>query len=208
MKESILIAGSGGLAREFTAYFREQIDVIGYYSHDRIEHDRYQLEGFFYDKSITPQTVGTRNVVVCIGNPVLKRKLYNELSVLGFCFPNFVHHSSVVDCSVNLSEGVVIAPNCTVSPNATLNRLSFLNFNCGVGHDATICEFVQINPGSQIGGGSTIGPLTLVGSNATILDGTTIGAECTVASGSVVFSRVHDGSTVLGNPAKRMRFLE
>ena len=95
-----------------------------------------------------------------------------------------------------------------MSPNVTLKTLSCLNFCCGVGHDAVIERFVQINPGCQLGGSVNIGEGTLVGSGSTILQGVCVGAKATVGSGSVVFNRVADGATVLGNPAKRMRILE
>jgi len=48
----------------------------------------------------------------------------------------------------------------------------------------------------------------LIGSGSTVLQGVRVGCKVTIASGSVVFSRVADGATMLGNPAKRMRSFE
>ena len=86
--------------------------------------------------------------------------------------------------------------------------MAYINFQCGVGHDSLIGDFVQINPGSQLGGFTHVGNRTLIGSGSTILQRVNIGTDVTVASGSVVFAKVVDNSTVMGNPARRVRALE
>lgn len=53
-----------------------------------------------------------------------------------------------------------------------------------------------------------VGNRTLIGPSSTILQGVNIGNDVTVASGSVVFAKVVDNSTVMGNPARRMRTVE
>ena len=53
-----------------------------------------------------------------------------------------------------------------------------------------------------------MGNRTLIGSGSTILQRVNIGTDVTVASGSVVFAKVVDNSTVMGNPARRVRALE
>jgi len=50
--------------------------------------------------------------------------------------------------------------------------------------------------------------MTLVGSGSTVLQGVRVGAKATIGSGSVVFSKVDEGITVMGNPAKRVRTFE
>ena len=67
---------------------------------------------------------------------------------------------------------------------------------------------MQINPGSQLGGYCIVCDETLIGSSSTILQGVKVGSSVTVGSGSVVFAKVANGSTVMGNPARRMRSLE
>jgi len=48
----------------------------------------------------------------------------------------------------------------------------------------------------------------VIGSGSTVLQGVKIGNCVIVASVSVVFSRVADGPTMMGNPANRMRAFE
>jgi sugar O-acyltransferase (sialic acid O-acetyltransferase NeuD family) len=209
--KNIILIGTGGLAREFCSYFYELNNIIsisGFSSKTHDEHRLYTLPGNLFEDDITPEIVGTNEVVIAIGNPSKKKIISERLRKLGFFFPSFIHPSSVVSNKAVLGEGVIISPNCTVSPNVIINDFCYLNFGVGVGHDAILGNFCQVNPGVQIGGFSNIGDETLVGSGSTILQNVIIGSCATVASGSVVFASVANGTTVMGNPAKRMQFFQ
>ena len=205
--DKILIIGTGGLAREFTSWFKDSFEIVGYFSNEHNDHSEFNLPGILYTENVTPDLIGTDFAVICIGDPVIKQRVYNEFSRAGFSFPIIVHHSSYIRAT-NLKDGVVIAPKCVVSPNVKIGKLTYINFSSGIGHDATIGDFVQINSGSQIGGDSKVGDQVLIGSNSVVLQGVSIGDGATVASGAVVFSRVSEGVTVIGNPAKRMPALD
>ena len=207
----ILIIGTGGLAREFISQFSGYAGaptVLGFRSTDAFEHSRFGLPGFFVQGDVTPDGVGTDQVVIAIGNGTVRRRIHAELKSCGFAFPSLVHPTCVVSGKVSLGEGVVIAPQCVVSPDVVIGAFSYINFCCGIGHDVTIGSFVQINPGCQIGGAVAIGDESLIGSSSTRMQRIRVGSGATVASGSVVFAPVDAGATVLGNPAKRMRALE
>jgi len=209
--KNIIIIGTGGLAREFASYFGEyskQVSIIGFLSKNKEEHHRFSLPGKLFMGEITPEIAGTDFAVICIGNPVLKKSISDRLKVEGFRFPCLVHPQSVVSDRVILEEGVVVSPNCTVSPNVTLKKFSYLNFGVGVGHDCTVGRYVQVNPGAQLGGFTNIDDETIIGSSSTILQGVTIGRSVKIALGSVVYSNVDDNSSMIGNPARRMRALE
>ena len=210
MKE-IVVIGTGGLAREFSSYFgnsNEEISIVGYFSTNIEEHKFFSLPGTLFEGEITPEIVGTDQVVIAIGNPSIKKRISEHLKKLGFYFPSFIHSSSIVSNRAIYGEGVIVSPNCTVSPNVNLKDFCYLNFNVGIGHDAKLENYCQVNPGVQIGGSSKIGEETLIGSGSTILQNVEVGAGVTIASGSVVFARVEAGATVMGNPAKRMRAFE
>jgi sugar O-acyltransferase (sialic acid O-acetyltransferase NeuD family) len=209
--KKIVIVGTGGLAREFSSYFSEYakiVSIIGFSSTNLEEHRLFSLPGKLFEGEITPEKVDTDEVVIAIGSPTVKKRITERLKNLGFAFPSFIHPSSVVSDRAIYGEGVIVSPNCTVSPNVELKDFCYLNFGVGVGHDATLGSFSQINPGVQLGGFSTVGDGTLIGSGSTVLQGVNIGSGVTIASGSVVFSRVADGAIMMGNPAKRMRAFE
>lgn len=204
-KKRVVIIGTGGLAREFTDWFYDQIDIVGYSSNNEQEFYDYYLPEKFFGNKITPEIAKTIWAVIAIGTPGIKEKIAKELSVVGFCFPSFIHYSNVIASTASISSrGVIVFPQCIISSDVVLKDFSYVNFQCGIGHDAEIGEFVQINPGSQIGGHTIIGKGTLVGSGSTIIQKINVGKNVVVGSGSTVFTDVPDDTTVMGNPAKRI----
>ena len=207
--EKILIAGTTGLANEAVSWVCNKFKVIGHTTPTEPNDNELGLPGkYFSDRIVTPELAGTDLVLLAIGSVSIRKKLYSLYKGKGFRFPTVIHPSSVISSSVILGEGVIVAPNCVISPNVKIGIMAYINFHCGIGHDSLIGDFVQINPGSQLGGFTHVGNRTLIGSSSTILQGVNIGSDVTVASGSVVFAKVSDNSTVMGNPARRMRAFE
>ena len=207
--EKILIAGTTGLANEAVSWVCNKFEVIGHTTPTEPNDSTLGLPGkYFSDRIVTPELAGTDLVLLAIGSVSIRKKLYSLYKGKGFRFPTVIHPSSVISSSVMLGEGVIVAPNCVISPNVKIGIMAYINFHCGIGHDSLIGDFVQINPGSQLGGFTYVGNRTLIGSSSTILQGVNIGNDVTVASGSVVFAKVVDNSTVMGNPARRVRAFE
>lgn len=209
--KKIVVVGTGGLAREFCSFFsdyKEPISIVGFSGINLDDHRAFSLPGRFFLDDITPEIVETKEIVIAIGSPSKKKRISERLKGLGFSFPTLIHSSSVVSERATLGEGVIVSPNCIVSPNVQLKDFCYLNFGVGIGHDTVLGSFCQVNPGVQLGGCSSVDDETLIGSGSTILHGVKIGKGAVIASGSVVFSNVVDGATMMGNPAKRMRAFE
>lgn len=201
-KRKIVVVGTGGLAREFHAWFAHEIDILGF-SADREDRGRAALlPGQRYDNNMTPDLAGTDQCVVAISSPDRKRYLHELLSKRGWKFPVLVHTSAIVAPNAEFADGVVISPQVVVGPNATIGALSYLNFQAGIGHDAVIGPYCQINPGAQVGGAAQLGRGVLLGSNSALLQGVKVGNDATVGLGAVCLTRVRSGVTVVGNPAK------
>ena len=77
-----------------------------------------------------------------------------------------------------------------------------------IGHDVKIDSYSTVMPGTGISGGCCIGKKVLIGGHSFIVPHKKVGDGATIAAGSVVFRNVMEGTTVLGNPAKRMEILE
>lgn len=203
--DSVIIVGTSGLARELTEWVNDKFSVAGFCGIDDVEYRNLNYPGSFFGNDVTPKQAGTNLVMMAIGKPGIKSRLYKQLIEQGFEFPSFCHPNSTVAKSTKLSPGTIIAPGCVVGPNVEVGICSYVNFCVGVGHDAQIGDFCQINPGAQIGGGAQIGNRTLVGSGASILENIHVGSNATIGSGASVMATVREDTTVMGPPARKLR---
>ena len=203
----VVVIGTGGLAREFSSFFSNEVNIVGFSSTNTNEFNEFSLCGKFFGSDISPEVVGTKYAVLAIGSPNAKRAVSEKLKILGFEFPNLVHPSAVsaTNLSESKSEGIIVSPNCVIGSNVDFDNHVYLNFMVGVGHDTSFESYVQVNPGAQIGGAVSVEEGVLIGSGSTIRQGLKVKKASTVGSGSVVLTQVREGITVIGNPAKRLK---
>lgn len=96
-----------------------------------------------------------------------------------------------VKCGVQLWDGLRVADDVFIGPNATFTNDMYPRSKKPFQLLKTVVEC-----------GATIG------ANATILPGLTIGAGAMVAAGAVVTKDVPAGALVAGNPARLIRYIE
>ena len=106
---------------------------------------------------------------------------------------SFVGHGNFVDRGVLIGAGAEIGNHCLIHSGAI------------IGHSARISDFVQIGQGANIGQGVAVGEGSFVGSGVHIVSGITVGKNSRIGAGSVVVENVNAGTTVFGNPAKKVQ---
>lgn len=205
-KKDVIILGSGGLAREFANYFSEYINIIGFLTKNPEDFKKYNLTGDLFSSLITIENSPSKNLVIAIGSPKVKKSLYFEFKKKGFSFPTFKHPSSIISESASLGEGVIISPCSIIGPNVDIGNCVYINYQVGVGHDSNIGSYTQINPGAQIGGSTFIKGDTLVGSNATIFQNTIIEKNITIGSGAIVLGKKMKAGTISPSFSKYLPF--
>ena len=202
----IIVIGTGGLAREFTTYFSNEVNILGYSTTTPQDFKNFNLKGELFPSDLSQNELPTENIVIAIGNPKVKKILHQELSEKGFSFPSIIHNSSIVSESSFIGEGVVISPLSVIGPNTNLKDLVYCNYHVGIGHDSKIGEYTQINSGVQIGGGVNIHCESLIGSNSTLLQSTSLNAPITIGSGSVVIGKKNKSGTIAPIYSKYLPF--
>lgn len=137
-----------------------------------------------------------------IGNPVLRKKIYENFKLLGGIFhstispkSNIGNYGNVIEHGSNIMTGVIITNDVKVGKG------TIINLNCTIGHDVFIGEFVELCPNVNVSGNCKIGNSSFIGSNATILPKITIGENVIVAAGSVVTKDIPNNVMVAGVPA-------
>lgn len=214
--KKIVLYGAGGFGKEVASI----IEVINKYEH------RYELLGFIDDRpEYSENTVingypwlgrsewilNHKEDVWCtctVGNAHKKAKIQQNLTEQGVKFETIIAYGGFVGKYTSIGAGCVFYGGVMVSVNCTIGDGVVINQGCNIGHDAVIGDYTTIMPGTGISGAVKIGSEVSIGGHAFIVPERKIGDGATVAAGSVVFSNVRAGTTVLGNPARRMKGLE
>lgn len=214
--KNIVLYGASGFGKE-VAYIIERINDI---------EPTYNLLGFLddgtqYHEGITINGypwLGNGNWIIehkdeclctcTIGYPKTKARIQRRLTELGVHFETIVAPDARLSPLCEIGSGSVIYGYTSISVNCKIGEGVLLNGRVSVGHDVEIGDFTTIMVGTGISGGCRIGSETNIGGHAFIIPGRKVGDGATIAAGSVVFTNVKSGTTVLGNPAKRMKGLE
>lgn len=214
--KKIVLYGAGGMGKECAALI-ERIN--------QLYPGTYQLLGFlvdkkFYQKGVmvagysilgTDEWILNHKDVYCtctIAESNVRERIQMQLMEKGVKFETLIAVSAVVLNNVQIGCGCIISGGVTLSVDTKLGNGVFINGNVTIGHDSHIGSFSTVLTGTGISGNCQIGGRVKIGGHAYILPNKKIGDDAVVAAGSVVFRNVKAGTTVLGNPAKRVSFLE
>lgn len=214
--KKIVLYGAGGMGRECAARIEQT---------NRIYPDTYRLLGFLVDEAFyhegqaaggypilgTEKWILEHKDVYCtctIAENSARERIQRGLMKQGVQFESLVSPDVAVPSSARLGCGCIIASGVALSADTRLGDGVFINDHVTIGHDSCIGAFSTVLTGTGISGNCQIGERVKIGGHAYILPKKKVGDDAVVAAGSVVFRNVKAGTTVLGNPAKRVSFLE
>ena len=143
-----------------------------------------------------------KTFTIGVGNPVLRRKLYDKFTALGGIFTSTISPLSIIGKFDNrIGSGVNIMTQVVITSSVSVGDGVLLNLNVTIGHDSVIGDFVEICPNANISGHCHIGSYSFIGTNAIILPKICLGTNVIVGAGAVVTKDVPDNSMVVGAPA-------
>lgn len=140
-------------------------------------------------------------IVIAIGDNNLRLKVASELAEGGLAEP-IIASSATVSARAELGAGTTVHHHAHVGPGAVVGAHVIVNTGAIIEHGCWVGDGSHIAPGAAVLGDARIGPGTLVGAHSTVLPGVHVGAGAIVGAGAVVASRVPDGATVVGLPAR------
>jgi len=211
-KQKIVIIGASGLGREILFLLEDinaqhdHYDILGFIDNApelrNVIINKYPVLGndswlFNYDDEI--------NVVIAVGNPKMKKNIYEKFSVKkNILFPNIIANEVKFSRTVNIGKGCVVGYYSTLAANISLGDFVLLNSVCNIGHDVIIGDFVTLYGNVSVSGDVSIAACAEIGNGTRILQKKTIGENSKVGIGSVVVNNVPPNCTVFGNPAKKI----
>ena len=214
--KKIVLIGAGGFGREVASIIevlnsiRKQYELLGFLDDGPQYHEGMIINNYPW-LGKRDWILEHKDEVVCtctVGNPHVKAKIQRELTEQGVKFETIIAFGGYIGPFTEIGEGCVFYGGVTISTNCKVGDGVLMNQMVNIGHDTVIGDYTTIMPTTGISGECTIGREVNIGGHAFIIPKRKVGDNATIAAGSIVFSNVKAGTTVLGNPAKRMRELE
>lgn len=142
---------------------------------------------------------------VCIGNNIVRGRLFNTLKGAGGTPRTIVHPDATIARTARVGAGTFAAARSIVAPAAEVGEGVIINHGAVIDHECVVGRFCHLAPGVTLAGAVKIGDSVLVGAGANILYGISIGDGATIGAGAVVTVDVPSGMTYAGVPARRFR---
>ena len=214
--KDIVLYGCGGFGKE-VAYIIERINAVqptyrllGFLDDGARYHLGVEINGYpLLGKG--DWIIDHKDDCVCtctIGIPKVKARIQRKLAEEGVRFETIIAPDARVSPLCEIGAGSVIYGYTSVSVNCKVGEGVLLNGRVSIGHDVEIGDYAAIMVGTAVSGECRIGSEVSIGGHAFIVPEKKVGDRAVIAAGSVVFTNVKEGTTVMGNPAKRMKELE
>lgn len=145
------------------------------------------------------------NCLIAIGDNGTRKKIAHSLSNT---FIKLIHPQTNVSKRCQAGEGTVMMGGVTINSEVVIGKHCIINTNASVDHDCKIGDYVHLSPNVALAGNVTVGEGTHIGIGASVIQGVKIGTWCTIGAGAVVIRDVPDGVSVVGNPARIIKYKE
>lgn len=207
--KDIVIAGASGCAKEILFLLEEnnkiekEWNILGFIDCDKTRTDlKYPVLG---DDDWLMNQTRELAVVIAVGNPALKKRLYEMYSKSAFLyFPTIVSkHALVGTCTMGM--GCIICNNCTLTVDVNLGNFVTANIGTTICHESIIGDFTTLAPAVNVSGNVNIGRMCDIGVGSKIIQNISIGNEAVVGAGTVVIRDVDNECTVVGIPARKIK---
>ncbi len=208
--QNLIIIGAGGYGRE--TYHLAQMSC-GY-------GETFVVKGFLDDNSsalepfddyppvlgsVSGYTIQTDDVFACaIGSIKPKIACIRQIQERGGVFINLIHRDAMISPASKLGTGLIINAGVSISCDTEIGNFVSLQAGCILGHDVRVGEFVHMHPRVFLGGGVTVGEGAHLFPYAIIHPYKRLGNYTNVGAGAFVIRNVKDGTSVYGNPAKKL----
>lgn len=208
MKQLVII-GAGGMGRTFFDMARESIGFGSEYTiKGFIDDNLAALDGFENYPPMLGTIAGYQpqadEVFVCSIGGAARRKCMEEIIAKGGSFLTMIHRTARLGTNVQIGEGTVVGAFTTIGADAKVGKCNLIQSYTVIGHDSRIGDWNRIDTHVTLVGGTIVEDEADIHTSAMISHKVTIESNSRVAACSFVIRRVKSGTTVMGNPAKRL----
>ncbi len=210
MENPVLIFGAGNLGKIALDIFnRNNVIVFGFLDDNKELHNKeigdIIVLGETDDDGFLKLIGQKTEAFVALENNKERKKVVEMLNNRRKVMPvNAVHNTAVVSVDAFIGHGNLVAARAVINPYASVGNHCIIHASAVIDINASIADYVQIGAGAIINSEAIIEEGAFIGSGAVLISGVKIGKNARVGAGSVVIENVADGTTVFGNPAKKV----
>lgn len=210
--KKLVIIGAGGMGREiyYTAINSKGYG-IDFVVKGFIDDDLSSLDGFSgYPPllgSISEYEIEMDDVFACsIGNVQTKVKVCEMIKRRGGSFQTLIHNKALLKENVTIGDGTIVDSFAILSCDTKIGENCLIQQQAIIGHDVVIGDYTRIDCQAMFVGGVRVGNRCTVHTSAVCNHHVVLEDDSIVGAQSFVIRKVKAGTTVCGNPAKRLNF--
>lgn len=205
----LIIIGAGGMGRTI---YDSALQSIGY-------GNEFVIKGFIDDNLSAldgfenyPPIIGTIKDYRPVDNDVFvssiggasRKRCMEEIIRRGGTFYQLIHKTARINTNAKIGKGNFIGAYTVVGNDATIGDYNMIQSYTVIGHDAVVGNWNRIDTHVTCVGGIIIEDETNIHTSAVINHNVRIGTGAHVGALSFVIMKVKPGTTVCGNPAKKL----
>lgn len=205
----LIIIGAGGMGR---TVYSNALESVGY-------GDAFEVKGFIDDDLHAldgfpnyPPVIGTisgyqpeaDDVFVCSIGGASRKPCMENIINRGGEFINVIHRTARLLTNVVIGKGNFIGADTVIGNDVVIGNYNMIQSYTIIGHDVRMGDFNRIDTRVTCVGGVVIEDEVNIHSSAVISHKVTVESKSRVAALSFVIKDVKTGTTVIGNPAKRL----
>lgn len=204
--KNLIIIGAGNVGG-FLVYnqnlFAEKYNLLGF-----LDDDASKLGKEFYGLKVIGNTEDLFSmdkniaVVIGIGFPKAKRKVFEKIKDNGNEFPSFVANNAWLSNRVSVGKGVILYPGVSINYETVVEDFVIMNMNCAIGHNCHIAKFAALAPGVNLAGFTKIEEAVDMGIGAATKQNIIVGKDAVIGGQTMLVKNVEPGTKVAGVPGK------
>ena len=206
----LIIIGAGGMGRQVCLFaksckgYGEEYMIKGFL--DDNPHAMEGFEGF-------PPVLGTVDgyqiqpddiFFNSIGDVAAKKKCITKILDRGGEFITLIHPTAGVSEGTKIGRGCMIATRAGIGTETEIGDFCLIQDNAIIGHDVHVGNFCRVDCNVVLIAGVKLDDGVCVHTSSVINHNVHVGENATVGAMSFVIRNVKPGTTVQGNPAKRI----
>lgn len=205
----LIIIGAGGMGRTF---YSNALESVGY-------GELFDIKGFIDDNMNAlngfpnyPPLIGTikdyrpeaDDVFVSSIGGVSRRPCMEEIIGRGGEFMELIHKTARIYTNAKLGKGNFIGAYTVIGNDAVVGDYNMIQAYTVIGHDAHIGSWNRIDTHVTCVGGTIVEDDVNIHTGAVISHNVKVESGAHVGACSFVIKKVKAGTTVMGNPAKKL----